>query len=148
MPLIHLFVSIGNFLPKLSIFLPELIIDGFLVPNKISHNLAEINNGLFKNWGLRGCLARLRVLRCPWLPREIRIVPPIWIVGVAIWSIVFGLEFSNNICLVPKHFSHNWHRRTLWFVPNWCLSWFVSSWCSLIEGVINKIYNLLRHILG
>ena len=29
-----------------------------------------------------------------------------------------------------------------WFVPNWCLSWFVSSWCSLIEGVINKIYNL------
>ena len=35
-----------------------------------------------------------------------------------------------------------------WFVPNWCLSWFVSSWCSLIEGVINKIYNLLHHILG
>ena len=25
---------------------------------------------------------------------------------------------------------------------------FVSSWCSLIEGVINKIYNLLHHILG
>ena len=35
-----------------------------------------------------------------------------------------------------------------WFVPNWCLSWFVSSWCSLIEGVINKIYNLLHHELG
>ena len=30
----------------------------------------------------------------------------------------------------------------MWFMPNWCLSWFVSSWCSLIEGVINKIYNL------
>ena len=36
----------------------------------------------------------------------------------------------------------------IWFVPNWCLSWFMSSWCSLIEGVINKIYNLLHHILG
>ena len=32
--------------------------------------------------------------------------------------------------------------RWCWFMPNWCLSWFVSSWCSLIEGVINKIYNL------
>ena len=35
-----------------------------------------------------------------------------------------------------------------WFVPNWCLNWFMSSWCSLIEGVINKIYNLLHHVLG
>ena len=35
-----------------------------------------------------------------------------------------------------------------WFVPNWCLSWFVSSWCSLIERVINKIYNLYHHALG
>ena len=35
-----------------------------------------------------------------------------------------------------------------WFMPSWCLSWFVSSWCSLIEGVVNKIYNLLHHILG
>ena len=36
----------------------------------------------------------------------------------------------------------------MWFMPNWCLSWFVSSWCSLIAGLINKIYNLLHHILG
>ena len=35
-----------------------------------------------------------------------------------------------------------------WFVPNWCINWFMSSWCSLIEGVINKIYNLLHHELG
>ena len=40
------------------------------------------------------------------------------------------IYFENNVTL-----SH-------WFVPNWCLNWFVSSWCSLIEGVINKIYNL------
>ena len=39
-------------------------------------------------------------------------------------------------------------RAAIWFVPNWCLSWFVSNWCSLIEGVINKIYNLLHHELG
>ena len=41
-----------------------------------------------------------------------------------------------------------WMEAGGWFVPTWCISWFVSSWCSLIEGVINKIYNLLHHILG
>ena len=35
-----------------------------------------------------------------------------------------------------------------WFMPNWCLNWFMSSWCSLNEGVINKMYNLLHHVLG
>ena len=52
---------------------------------------------------------------------------------------------SALVCIVT-----HWTGPTIshWFVPNWCLSWFVSSWCSLIEGVINKIYNLLHHILG
>ena len=27
-------------------------------------------------------------------------------------------------------------------------NWFMSNWCSLIEGVINKIYNLYHHALG
>ena len=45
-----------------------------------------------------------------------------------------------NLCLIIGF--------NYWFVPTWCLSWFVSNWCSLIEGLINKIYNLLHHILG
>ena len=36
----------------------------------------------------------------------------------------------------------------VWFVPSRCLNWFMSSWCSLIEEVINKIYNLLHHEPG
>ena len=50
---------------------------------------------------------------------------------------------ASQRCL-PLSFSMVPH----WFMPSWCLSWFVSSWCSLIEGLINKIYNLLHHILG
>ena len=36
----------------------------------------------------------------------------------------------------------------LWFLPSRCISWLMSSWCSLVEVVINKIYNLLHHELG
>ena len=49
-------------------------------------------------------------------------------------TIWFGVQFPGN--------------GAIWLVPNWCLSWFMSNWCSLIEEVINKIYNLLHHILG
>ena len=51
-PPIHLSVSIGNFFPELSIFLPELIIDGFLSCYKVSHNLGKVHNCLFKVRGL------------------------------------------------------------------------------------------------
>ena len=51
----------------------------------------------------------------------------------------------NFTTTTSSHMKFSW---LPWFVPNWCLSWFVSSWCSLIEGVINKIYNLLHHELG
>ena len=122
-----------------------------LVSNKVSYDLAKIHNGLFKIRGLRGCLARLRVLGCPWLPREIRMVPPIRIVGVAIWSIAIGLKLSNNICLIAKHFSHNWHRRTLlyqvlkrltygtWYSLHWCFRMACTSRIFFISSSSNLL---------
>ena len=54
---------------------------------------------------------------------------------------LFIMIFELRRVVAMLYWSH-------WFMPNWCLNWFMSSWCSLFEGVINKIYNLLHHILG
>ena len=60
------------------------------------------------------------------------------------WPINIGAVLTRKLKLIGR-----WpiDIGAAWFMPNWCISWFMSSWCSLMEEVINKIYNLLHHEL-
>ena len=60
----------------------QLSIDVLLISHKVSQNLAKVHNSLFKIRGLLRYLSRLCVLGWLWFPREIWMVPLIWIVGV------------------------------------------------------------------
>ena len=75
-------------------FFVQLSIDAFLLLHKISHHLAQIQNGLLNRRG-GGCL----LLLCSWVyiyrrlrfPGKVRVTPPVGVVSVAIWSICCGL---------------------------------------------------------
>ena len=48
-----------------------------------------------------------------WLPREIRVVPPIGIICIAIWGIGWRFSLTNKIGLIREHLSYCWSDRTL-----------------------------------
>ena len=139
-PPIHLSILAVNFLPDLSIFLPELINDGFLVCYKVSHNLGKVHNYLFKFWGLLWCLSGLHVLTWLWFPKEIWMIPTIWIVVV----------------IITKYLSHHWNDRTLLHQvlkrltdATWHTKHLPRRWKdrTLLHQVLKRLTNGTRHSL-
>ena len=84
-------------------FFVQLSIDAFLLLPKISHHLAQIQNGLL-NRRRGGWL----LLLCSWgnicwrlrLPGEVRVTPQVGVVSVAIWSICLRIVLAHHICIL------------------------------------------------
>ena len=103
-------------------------------------------------------LPMLRLKLCGWTPYFMnsvfhsRCLPCCYVTILAprIWVLIQLIILAWSIFRLIYTLSESLFKMGpfMWFMPNWCLSWFMSSWCSLIEGVINKIYNLLHHLLG